>query len=143
MASIQIHKEQIKEHLQEIEDAIAIGIEKRPATIGLHTSACSIALLELYLQKFGKIPAGATIKHEWFKKPKPEQKILPLAERKLDIIFPQKDEILSLMYNIEEERNKLVYGRPVKNTITSVLIAFQNLYSLIKEKLKEVGEEIE
>ncbi len=143
MVSIQIHKEHIKEHLQEIEDAITIGIEKRPATIGLHTSACSISLLELYLHTLGKISTGTMIKHDWFKPPLPGQKIAPLAERKLGVNFPDKEEILNLMYSIEDQRNKLIYGKSVKEVTEAVLSSFQKLYLIIKNKLKEIGKEIE
>ncbi|MDI6738468.1 MAG: hypothetical protein QME12_08235 [Nanoarchaeota archaeon] len=143
MTSKEIHKEHIREHMQEIEDAIAIGIERRPATIGLHVSACSIELLELYLHTMGKITAGSMIKHEWFKAPKPGQKIEPLADRKLRVFFPAKDEILDLMYSIEDERNKTIYGKPSNVSVGALLAAFQKLHKIIKERLHEWGEEIE
>lgn len=143
MTSIQVHKEHIQEHLQELADAIAIGVEKRPATIGLHTSACSIELLEIYLHVLGKISFGTMIKHDWFKAPKQGQKIAPLAERKLGVDFPAREAILSLLYVIEEERNKLIYGKPSKVGIDTVLGAFQKLHLLVKERLEEAGEEIE
>lgn len=143
MTSVQLHKEQIKEHIQEINDAIAIGLEKRPATLGLHTSACAISLLEAYLHVLGKISIGSMIKHEWFKPPKLGQKIAPLAERKVGGDFPHKDEIFSLMYTIEEHRNKLIYGKPTKTAIDAILISFQKLHQIIKNELKNLGEEIE
>ena len=143
MTSIQIHKDQIKEHIQEINDAIAIGLENRPATLALHASACTISLLELYLHKLGKISSGTMIKHDWFKPPKPGQKIAPLAERKIGADFPHKDEILLLMYALEEHRNKLIYGNPTKSAIEAVFNSFEKLHKIIKEKLAELGEEIE
>lgn len=142
MTSLQIHKEHIMEHMQELTDAIAIGVEKRSVTISLHTSACSIELLELYLHILGKISAGGMVKHEWFKSPKPEQKIAPLAERKIIIDFPDKIQLLSLMYIIEEERNKLIYGRPNLTALEAVLNSFNKLHQIIKDRLKEKGEEI-
>ena len=143
MTSIEQHKLQIKEHMQELSDAIAIGIEKRPATLALHVSACCISLLEMYLHILGKISTGTTIKHDWFKRPKDGQKIAPLAERKLGIAFPEKEKILSLLYTIEENRNKLIYGKPTKVAIDAVSSSFQKFHEIIKEKLKEAGEEIE
>lgn len=44
------------------------------------------------------------------------------------------------MYEIEEERNSLVYGKPKKYAIDSVINAFWKLYELIKE---QTGEEFE
>ncbi len=143
MTSIPIHKDQIKEHLQEIQDAIAIGIEKRPATLALHTSACAISLLEAYLHTSGKISTGTIVKHEWFKRPNPGQKIMPLAERKLGVSFSDKEEILQLMYTLEEHRNKLIYGKPSKTALEAILKAFEKLHTIIQEKMRELGEEIE
>lgn len=142
MASISVHQEHIQEHIQELEDAIAIGLEKRPATIGLHTSACSIELLELYLHVLNKITSGGMLKHEWFKSPQPDQKIAHLAERKISAQFPAKEELFLLMYGIEEERNKLIYGKPRLSSIESAWQSFQKLYTIIKEKLKEQGVDI-
>ncbi len=143
MTTIAQHKLHIQEHMQELTDAITLGIEKRPATISLHASACSISLLETYLHALGKISIGAMIKHEWFKEPKEGQKILPLAERKLGVDFPRKQEILSLMYTIEENRNKLIYGKPTKETLEALFSSFQKLHQMIKEELHNLGEEIE
>lgn len=143
MTSIDQHKLQVKEHMQELTDAIAIGLENRPATLALHVSACSISLLEMYLHALGKISTGTTIKHDWFKRPKEGQKISPLAERKLGVLFPEKEKILSLLYIIEENRNKLIYGKPTKIASDAVYSSFQELHTLIKEKLKDVGIEIE
>lgn len=142
MTSIPIHKAHIEEHLHAIDSAIAVGVEQRPATIGLHVSAGAISLLELYLHVLDKITIGTMIKHEWFKEPKPEQKIAPLAERKLPVGFPGKEELFSLMYIIEERRNKLIYGKPTTAALEEILKAFQKLHTLIKEKLEEQGETI-
>ncbi|MEK6921050.1 MAG: hypothetical protein AABX82_04155 [Nanoarchaeota archaeon] len=143
MTSVEQHKIQVKEHMQELADAIAIGLENRPATLALHVSACSISLLEMYLHVLGKISTGTTIKHDWFKRPKEGQKITPLAERKLGALFPEKEKILSLLYIIEENRNKLIYGKPTKVASDAVYSSFQQLHELIKEKLKEQGVDIE
>ena len=143
MAAKEVHREHIREHTQILAEAIAVGIEQRPATIGLHTSACAIDLLELYLHALEKITPGTMIKHEWFKAPKPEQKSAPLAERKLGVVFPHNDEILSLMYLIEEERNKLIYGKPRSHVIEAVLTAFKKLRTIISEELAKQGESIE
>lgn len=143
MTSKDVHRQHIQEHLQELEDAIAIGLEQRSSTIGLHTSACSIDLLEFYLHTLNKISLGTMVKHEWFKAPKLGQKIAPLAERMVGVDFPAKEEIFTWMYLIEEHRNKLIYGKPSRGTAEIVLNAFQKLHALIQEKLQQQGEEIE
>lgn len=137
MTSIEEHKKKIKEHLEEIEDAINSGIEKKPITIGFHCSACSIQLLEIYLHKINKISIGKVLKHDWFKKPTPEQKKEPLIDRKLSVEFPQKEEIYNLIYDIEEDRNSLMYGSPTKEKIKEVLESFQKLKEIFKPLLKD------
>lgn len=143
MTAQNIHLVRIKEHSQVIRDAKAVGIEFRPATIGFHTSACAIDLLELYLHKAGKIPIGAIIKHEWFKRPKQGQKIMPLAERNLKADFPNKAEIFELIYTLEEKRNKLVYGHSIKPDIKQASDTFDKYRQLLKEMLLKEGIEIE
>ena len=143
MPAAHVHKAKIQEHLQELKDAIAIGIELRPATIGFHASACSIELLELYLHKTGKIPIGAQIKHEWFKRPFPGQKIIPLAERKLKMEFANKTDILDLLYTIEEKRNKLIYGKREKSDIKELVETFTKYKEILLKLLLEAGENLE
>lgn len=142
MTSIEEHKKKIKEHFDEIDDAIEEGIEKKPVTIGFHCSACSIQFLELYLHVTNKITTGKVIKHDWFKRPKPEQKKESLIERKLNADFPKKQEIYSLIYELEEERNILVYGKPAEEQIKRILNTFSKLKEIFKELLKNEGIEI-
>ena len=136
MTSIDEHKKKIKEHLDEINDSIDAGIENKPVSIGFHTSACSLQYLELFLHATNKIPVGKVIKHDWFKRPKPEQKKEPLIERKLPITFLKKEEIYALIYDLEEERNSLVYGKPVESQIKSVLENFLKIKEIFSELLE-------
>ncbi len=87
MTSIEEHKRKIKEHNEELDEAIDKGVENRAATIGFHCSACSLQILELYLHAAKKIPTGKILKHEWFKKPTVGQKKEALADRKVGVIF--------------------------------------------------------
>jgi|SRR3989344_5986365 len=142
MTSVEEHKKKIREHLEEIEDAIEEGIEKKPVTIGFHCSACSIQFLELYLHASGKIPIGKIIKHDWFKRPKIEQKREPLIEIKLAVDFPKKDEIYNLIYDLEEERNILMYGKPIEEQIKRVIELYNKLKEIFRRLLKDEGIEI-
>lgn len=130
MTTIEEHQRKIKEHLDEIQDAIDQGIEKKPITIGFHCSACSLQLLEVYLHLLNKIPMGKVLKHDWFKRPAPEQKKEPLIERKLSVEFPKKQEIYGFIYALEEERNSLLYGKPEEKQIKKTLQIFQELKEL-------------
>jgi len=143
MTSVDEHIKKIKEHLDEIEDAINEGIEKKPITIGFNCSACAIQFLELYLHAENKIPIGKIVKHDWFKRPKAEQKIEPLVERKLSVIFEDKDKIYDLIYSIEENRENLVYGKADLEKIKIVLNSFNKLKTRIIDELKSKGVSIE
>ena len=143
MTSTDEHIKKIKEHLEEIEDAIDQGIENKPITIGFHCSACSVELLELYLHTINKISVGHVIKHDWFKKPKIEQKKEDLIDRKLKINFNNKKEIYDLIYSIEEKRSNLVYGKSDKKVIESVLNSFLKLKEKLIELLSKEGVKIE
>ena len=78
-----------------------------------------------------------------FKKPKLEQKIEPLIERKLKINFDRKQEIYELIYNIEGKRDNLVYGSPAKKTVEDVLNNFLKLKVILINLLNKNGIKIE
>lgn len=136
MTSIEEHKRKISEHLEEINNAIDEGIEKKPVTIGFNCSACALQFLELYLHLTNKISIGKVIKHDWFKKPKLEQKKEPLIERKLPLTFSEKEKIYSLIYTLEKERNSLVYGKPAEEQVKSVLGNFLKIKEIFLELLE-------
>lgn len=143
MTAQSIHRQRIREHFDELKDAIMLGIEQRPATIGFHTSAGAIDLLELYLHVTGKIALGKQIKHDWFKRPKPGQKVKPLAERQLPISFPRKEEIFELFYTLEEGRNKLLYGKSSPSDIRLAVDTLEKVKKIILPLLAEAGEHLE
>jgi len=142
MTSLEEHNKKIKEHLEEINDAINQGIEKKPITIGFNCSACSIQYLELYLHITKKIPLGKVVKHDWFKRPKIGQKKEALIERKLNVDFSRKEEIYNLIYDLEDERTSLVYGKPTEIQAKNVLEKFLKLKEIFEELLKNEGYKI-
>jgi hypothetical protein len=142
MTSAEEHIKKIKEHLEEIDDAIEEGANNKPVTIGFNCSACAMQLLELYLHVVHKISIGKIIKHEWFKRPTAEQKKEPLIERKLQTEFPRKEEIYDLIYSLEEERNILVYGKPSEQQTKKVLELFVKLKEIFIKLLAEQNVKI-
>lgn len=142
MSSIGEHKRRIREHVEELQDAITIGVEKRPATVGFHASACAAEMLEMYLHLANLISTGKKVNHAWFKRPLEKQKIEPLIERKLPVSFPHKENIYALMYAIEDSRDNLIYGKPAKGEAEAVLEAFQKLKTAIEERMHEKGESL-
>src|SRR3989344_3858375 len=107
MGAISEHKRRIKEHMEELQEAVNIGIEQRPATIGFHASACAMEMLETYLHLANLISTGKKVNHVWFKRPAEGQKIEPLIERKLPVSFPEKENVYALIYAIEDSRDDL------------------------------------
>jgi len=143
MTSLEGHKRRIKEHLSEIQDAIDAGISAKPVTIGFHCSSCTMEMLEMYLHKTGRISTGKMVKHEWFKRPLPGQKTKPLIERNLPAAFREKDAVYGLIYDIEENRSMLIYGKSTESQIRAVLDSFLRLKELMTKLFEEAGETIE
>jgi hypothetical protein len=142
MTTIDEHKKKIKEHLEEIEDAIKEGIENKPVTIGFHTSACAIQFLELYLHIINKITISKIVKHDWFKRPQEKQKKEPLIERKLNADFYKKKEIYNLIYSLEEDRTILMYGKPAEKQIKNIINNFLKLKEIFMELYKNEKFEV-
>ncbi|MBI2583926.1 MAG: hypothetical protein HYW25_04630 [Candidatus Aenigmarchaeota archaeon] len=143
MSSIADHKRRIKEHLEELQDALNVGLEKRPASVGFHASACACEILEMYMHLANLISTGKKVNHIWFKRPKEEQKIEPLIERKMPVSFPGKEDVYELIYTIEDHRDNLIYGKPAKGEVEIVFRAFQRLKAILESKIAERGDSIE
>ncbi len=126
------HLRNIKESLEEIEEAVHIGLSNRQRSLGFHASAACADMIELLLHEKKLVSPGFILKHEWLKSEK-------LIKLKLNFDFPNKDELLSLARNIELERNKLCYGTPQhENVLEKVLKDFNRVKMLIKEDLNEI-----
>ncbi|MBS3136420.1 hypothetical protein J4401_05675 [Candidatus Woesearchaeota archaeon] len=142
MTSVEEHIRKIQEHLEGLNESIERGIEKRPATIAFHCSACSLQLLELYFHAARKIDMGKTLNHEWFKRPTKEQRKEPIAKRHLKIDIPEKSIIYELLYEIEEERGSLMYSKPTEGQTKKVIVAFNKFKGIIGRLLRNEGIEI-
>src|SRR3989344_1375885 len=114
---IESHLQNLKESLEIIGECINKGLLERQRTIGFHTSAAAVDLLEMLLHKTNLIDPGFVVKHEWFKS-------------------KNKKEIISLMFKIEEKRNTLCYGKPQKIELLQDVI---NNFNKLKKKFHEVG----
>lgn len=124
---IESHIENLKESVLEIENAVKEGLEKKQRSIGFHTSAAAIDMLEIILHKQKLIDPGFVIKHEWLNSKKK-------TEEKLSFDFPKKKEILSYITKIELERNKLCYGkRQDEKSLEKLILEFNKLKKLFEE----------
>ena len=124
---IESHLENLKESIGEIEEGIQKGLQEKQRTIGFHTSAGAIDILEIILHKNNLIDPGFVIKHEWFNS---QRKI----EETLNFDFPKKKEIIELITKIENIRNKLCYGkRETEETLEKIVQDFTKLKKIFTE----------
>lgn len=121
------HLAAIKESIEELQDCIAKGIEKRQRTIGFHCSAAAADLFELFLHKQNLIDPGANVKHNWFAS-------TGAAKKRFAFDFPKKEELLKILNEIEKNRNLLCYGKPQPaKTIEETIVLFNKLKSEIEK----------
>lgn len=127
--NIDSHLANLKESLEEIKEAVETGIERRQRTIGFHASVAVCDMLEILLHKLKLINPGFVIKHDWFDS---ERRI----KEKIPFDFPNKENILNLMYKIETKRNLLCYGKPKEKEIIKEVL---EMFNIIKELFMEAG----
>ncbi len=126
---IEDHLRNLKESMEEIEASIIKGFAERQRSIGFHTSAAAVDMLEILLHKNSLIDPGFLIKHEWFNSKNKIAEKFPFA-------FPAKEEIFGLIMKIEEKRNILCYGKPQKIEVVQAVV--EN-FNKLKSKFKEAG----
>lgn len=135
--NIDKHIETLKEVMATINDALnAEDIKLHQRRLTAMLSLGSQQLIEAYFHKLNIIKPGAQIKHEWFNLGTDRIKI------KLEAILTVKlvkiknlDEILVLAKRIEQDRNDLVYGSPVKTD--KILREKINLFLEIKKLVED------
>ena len=126
---IEDHLRNINESLDVIKESIQKGISERQRNIGFNTSVAAVEMLEIFLHKNNLLNPGAIIKHDWFSSPRK-------ANEKLQFDFPQKEQIIKLLVDIETKRNLLCYGKLQEaEVIKSVL----SLFNIIKTLFEGLG----
>ena len=124
---VESHLENLKESINEIDEAVKTGLIKKQRTLGFHASAGAIDMLEIILHKKDLIDPGFVVKHEWLNS---QRKI----KDKLNMEFPKKDEILAIIQKIEGLRSKLCYGKRQEEDMLEHLVSdFNSLKKLFQE----------
>lgn len=127
---IESHLENLRESIEEIESAVKKGLSKKQRTLGFHTSAAAIDILEIILHQEKLIDPGFVIKHEWFNS-------LRTINEKFPFDFPQKKEILEFIFIIEQNRNIFCYGkRQEEEVLVKVVNSFNSLRMIFHEVTK-------
>ena len=123
------HIRNIRESLEEIEEAIELGLERRQRSLGFHISVCATELVELYLHKLNLLEEGRVLKHTDFSS-------IRRAKEVLHFDFPRKEEIIPILVEIEKRRNILCYGKRRKK---KELEEYLKLFLKIKKIMEEEG----
>ncbi|MEK7122219.1 MAG: hypothetical protein AAB855_00005 [Patescibacteria group bacterium] len=123
------HLQRLKESLEVLEEGIEKGLVERQRSIGFHTSAACADMLELFLHKNNLIDPGFILKHEWLKSKNKTTEKLPFT-------FKNKDEILLLIFKIEEKRDLLCYGKPQSEVIIREVL---DSFRILQKKFREIG----
>lgn len=128
MMKIESHLENLKESIREVELAIESGLSKKQRSLGFHTSAAAIDMLEIILHKNNLIDPGFIIKHEWFNSKR-------IISEKFNFNFPHNIEMLELISKIEKARNIFCYGKRQDESVLEETV--QNF-----NKLKKIFTEV-
>jgi hypothetical protein len=122
MTTIEEHKEIIKEFLEDINEKIRAGLAAdRQKIIGFTASEAAANLFALYLHSKNLLEPTFNINHRFFAS-------LRIAEKKFDINFNKKEELIKLLVKQEEYRNKLCYGKKKNSEIVNSAIS--NLFEI-------------
>ncbi len=123
------HVRNIKESLEEIDEAVELGLERRQRSLGFHVSVCATELVELYLHKAGLLDESRVLKHTDFSSLRRARDVLSFA-------FPRKEEVIEILVEIEKRRNVLCYG---KRKEEDELKEYLNLFMRLKRIMEEEG----
>ncbi len=128
MTTIEEHKEIVKEYLDDINEKIRAGlVADRQKIIGFAASEAATNLFAVYLHSKNLIEPAFSVNHRFFSSEK-------IAEKKFNIDFPNKKNLIGLLVKQKDYRNKLCYGKKKNSEIVDS--AIKNLFE-IKEIIDE------
>lgn len=135
MTTIEEHKEIAKEFLEDINEKIRANLLlERQKIIGFAASESATNLFAVFLHSKNLIEPSFSVNHRFFAS-------LRITEKKFDFDFPRKEELLKLLVEQEDFRNKICYGK--KKDLEIVENAIKNLFEIKKIIDKELGAENE
>lgn len=133
---IEKHQEIINEVLEEINSALndKRGLLPHQRRLAFSLSLGAVNILEQYFHVLNIIKEGSKINHRWFKKK--ENRLKDYLQKQ--IISPidsieNIDELIQLVKEIENKRDDIAYGPPVKEEILQEKI---NLFLKLKKVVK-------
>lgn len=131
------HLESLKEVLDEINSALedSRGLASHQRRLALMFSLGICDLIEMYFHKLGVMKSGARLKHDWFRQTRIKEKLEQQITCPIQSV-KKIDEMVSIAVGIEESRDDLAYGSPVKQEE----LLMEKINKLLE--LKKIIEEI-
>ena len=123
------HIDIIKESLEVIRISMRENLVSRQSTIGFHTTLAAAEMLELFLHRKNLFSLSARLNHRWFKSIKRISEKLPFS-------FPNKEEIIRLIYLLEKNRDEFCYGKRIDETLIREQI---EMFYKLKRMLEKEG----
>lgn len=121
---IENHKIRLRESLELITWAITHGAVHYQRTIGFHSSAAAVDLLNIYLHQENLLDTSSDINHRRLRSQRMLKEALPFD-------FPNKTRTIEILCAIEAARDNLCYGRPQPEPqVEATLAAFAQLRAL-------------
>ena len=122
MTTAEEHEKIVKEFLEDINEKIRANLLiERQKIIGFAASEAAVNLFALLLRKKSIVESGFNVNHRYFASQR-------IAERRFDFHIPKKIELIKLLVDQENYRNKLCYGKDKKANIVSS--AVENLFKI-------------
>jgi|SRR3989344_2493864 len=134
MASLESHKNTVKELIDDINEKIKAGLlAQRQKIVGFAASEASTNMFAFFLHKKELISPGFNINHKFFASTK-------RAKDTFKEVFEEKNKIIEFMVKQEGFRDQLCYGKDKDEK--TVIEAAKNLFELKQLLEKILGEEI-
>ncbi len=132
MTTLENHRAILKELLEDVDEKVRADLLlQRQKILGFALSEASVHLLAVLLLKNRLISSGFMINHRYFSS-------IQKAGERFAFDFPQKSEIITLMVEQENFRDRLCYGKHKDKE--EVETAVRNLFLLRDLVEKEVGD---
>src|SRR3989338_854555 len=140
---VEKHIESLKEVIDEIENALkdAKGITKHQRRLAIMLSIGACELIEIYFHKLNIMKSSSRIKHTWFKQSRIKEALSNQIVCNLSEVR-NIDKIISIAKSIEDKRDDMAYGAPVKedNLLKNKITEFLELKKLIETEIGEILE---
>ena len=116
--NVEKHREALEEVYETINDALndPNGLLKHQRRVASMTSLGMQHLVEIHFHKLNIMKPGAHVKHEWFRMGEKNlrAKLSSILTESLGSV-KKIAEIIPMAYQIESDRNEIMYGAPLKN----------------------------